>query len=247
MAVGSAIFDDLEAEYERLDSILSDLDESAWMTESGAPGWSVCDVVLHLAQTEEQVVMTIEDTAPAHRNPLDGTTDERVARQVDGERTTPDVVYSRWQAACRASVPGLRAADPDRPVAWAAWPLKPATLATTRIAEHWAHGLDITGPLGIPFPDTDRLRHVAWLGYSTLPYAFGLAGEPAPGVRCELTAPDGVTVWTFGARDAPLRVTGPAGAFCRVGAQRLAPEASALVTEGPYGDIVLRRLRNYAA
>jgi hypothetical protein len=36
--------------------------------------------------------------------------------------------------------------------------LKPATLATTRLAEHWAHGLDITRPLGIAFPDTARLR-----------------------------------------------------------------------------------------
>ena len=36
-----------------------------------------------------------------------------------------------------------------------AGPVKPATLATTRLAEHWAHGLDITGPLGIDFPDTE--------------------------------------------------------------------------------------------
>jgi hypothetical protein len=40
-------------------------------------------------------------------------------------------------------------------------PLKPATLATTRLTEHWAHALDITGPLGIELPDTGRLRHVA--------------------------------------------------------------------------------------
>ena len=38
-------------------------------------------------------------------------------------------------------------------------PAKPATLATTRLAEHWAHGLDITGPLRVEFPDTGRLRH----------------------------------------------------------------------------------------
>jgi hypothetical protein len=35
-----------------------------------------------------------------------------------------------------------------------AGPVKPATLATTRLTEHWAHGLDITGPLGVDFPDT---------------------------------------------------------------------------------------------
>lgn len=42
-------------------------------------------------------------------------------------------------------------------------PHKPRTLATTRSAGHWAHALDITDPLGITYPDMDRLRHVAWL------------------------------------------------------------------------------------
>ena len=247
MAVGTAIFDDLEAEYDRLDAILAGLDEAAWMTASAAPGWTVCDVVLHLALTEEQVLHTINDPAPAERNPLDGTTDQHVDRDVVANRTAPDAVYPRWQAACRASVPALRGADPDRPIAWAAWPLKPATLATTRIAEHWAHALDITEPLAIPFPDTDRLRHIAWLGHGTLPYAFGRLGEDAPPVRCELTAPDGVTVWTFGPEDAPSRITGPAGAFCRVGAQRLKPEDSGLVASGPHAQAALRVLRNYAA
>ena len=56
-------------------------------------------------------------------------------------------------------------------------PVKPATLATTRLAEHWAHGLHITGPLGVDSPDTERLRHVAWLAHRTLPYAMTLAGS----------------------------------------------------------------------
>jgi hypothetical protein len=46
-----------------------------------------------------------------------------------------------------------------------------------RLAEHWAYGLDITGPLRVEFPDTGRLRHVAWLAHRTLPYAMTLAGE----------------------------------------------------------------------
>jgi hypothetical protein len=66
-------------------------------------------------------------------------------------------------------------------------------------------------------------------------------------VRCVLTAPDGVTVWTFGPDDAESSITGSAGAFCRVGAQRLAPAASGLVTSGPDGAAALAVLRNYAA
>ena len=124
--------------------------------------------------------------------------------------------------------------------------LKPATLATTRLAEHWAHALDITEPLGIPFPDTDRLRHIAWLGHATLPYAFAVAGQEPHEVRCELTGPDGSS-WRYGPEGAGSTISGPAGAFCRVGAHRLSPDESGLATSGPHAAAALRVLRNYAA
>src|SRR4051794_3943590 len=49
------IFDDLEAEYEQLDNVLAGLTQAQWAHPSAAAGWSVADVVLHLAQTEEAV------------------------------------------------------------------------------------------------------------------------------------------------------------------------------------------------
>ena len=175
-----------------------------------------------------------------------GTVDERVAFLVSAERAAPDVVFARWQRARRAALDALRAADPDRQLEWVAAPVKPATLATTRLAEHWAHGLDITGPLSLEFPDTGRLRHVAWLAHRTLPYAMARAGEqPAP-VRCELTAPDGVSMWEFGPAGAESGITGPAGDFCRVAARRLAPASSRLSVSGPHGATALRLVRTYA-
>ena len=50
-----AIFDDLEAEQDRLEEILGGLDAAQWTAPSAASGWTVADVVLHLAQTEEAV------------------------------------------------------------------------------------------------------------------------------------------------------------------------------------------------
>jgi hypothetical protein len=61
---------------------------------------------------------------------------------------------------------------------------QPDTVATTDSSD-WAHGLDITGPSGIEFPDTGRLRHVAWLAHRTLPYSMTRAGEQPVPVRCE--------------------------------------------------------------
>jgi len=283
------IFDDLAAEEERLEGILLCLDEAQWTSPSAAQGWTIADVVLHLAQSEEGVQATA-----THRQLRAGlgavaadTIDDRAAEAVRLERAAPAEVFARWQRARQAALAAVRAADPDQPLEWVAGPVKPATLATTRLAEHWAHGLDITGPLGVKFPDTERLRHVAWLAHRTLPYALSLAGQPPVAVRCELTPPDAAGpdgtgpdgtgpdaaaadaagadaagadaagadaagadssgTWRFGLPDAESAITGTAGDFCRVAAQRLDPAQSGLRASGPHGATAVRVLRTYAA
>ena len=79
-----------------------------------------------------------------------------------------------------------------------------------------------------------------------------MAGQPLAAVRCELTAPggaasDGAGTWRFGPPDAESAITGAAGDFCRVAAQRLDPARSGLRASGPHGATALRVLRTYAA
>lgn len=242
-----SIFDDLEAEQDRLHGILAGLDEDQWMADSLAAGWSVTDVVLHLAQSEEAVVGSVGG-GTSLRPPGTGlSVDETAELMVRAQRAAPAEVFKRWQEARVAAVAALRSADPAVPLRWIDAPLKPPTLATTRLAEHWAHALDITGPLGLELPDTDRLRQIAWLAHRSLAYAFALSGQESQPVYCELAAPDGVEIWRFGPPDAESRITGAGGAFCRVAAQRLAAEESGLVAEGPHGAAALAVLRTYAA
>src|SRR4051812_28359707 len=162
--------------------MLASLDEHAWRAPSGAPGWSVADVILHLAQTDEGVVRSAaEPTDDDTWNDAELSTDEAMARQVRSERPTPAQVFARWRAARRTALDAMRSADPQRKLRWAAAPLNPAPLATPRLAEHSAHALGVADPLGLDCPDSDRLRHIAWLGHPTLPYAFSLVGrEPQP-------------------------------------------------------------------
>lgn len=239
------VLHDLIDEYDRLDGILRGLTEAQWTSPSDAPGWTIADVVTHLAQSEEGVVTSIAAPRAGWTTRTEAL-DDVMATRVRSEATTPSETFARWRAASRGSLTALRAADPLRHVPWAAAPLRPRTLATTRLAEHWAHGLDITGALEIEFPDADRLRHVAWLGHATLPYAMRLEGlDPQP-VFCALTTPSGAIV-NFGPSDASSTITGSLGTFCRVGARRLVPAESGLVTVGPHAEVALRVLRNYAA
>ncbi|HEY5876824.1 MAG TPA: maleylpyruvate isomerase N-terminal domain-containing protein, partial [Ilumatobacteraceae bacterium] len=82
--MGTALDDvlhDLVAEYDRLELILAGVTPDQWSAPSGAPGWTVRDVVIHLAQTEEGVRLTLG--APVGEwttrdQPLDEAVDARV-------------------------------------------------------------------------------------------------------------------------------------------------------------------------
>ncbi len=239
------VLDDLAAEYARIETILASLTDAQWDAPSAAPGWTIADTVFHLAATEEGVVSTLA-TADDGWTTRDRPLDEVIDAAVRGRTGTSAEVFNRWRAATATSIAALAVADPNTRVRWAAAPLKPRTLATTRLAEHWAHMLDITGPLGIDNPDTDRVRHIAWLGHSTLPYAMRLAGLEPAAVYCSLTAPSR-RVFTYGPTDAGARITGAMGAFCRVGARRLDAADAGLRTTGGTARDALRVLRNYAA
>src|SRR6185437_3442454 len=126
-----AIFDDLEAEQDRLHGILAGLDEDQWMAESLAAGWSVTDVVLHLAQTEEAVVASVESGTSVRSQGASLSVDEIAELMVTSQRAAPAEVFSRWQAARVAAVAALRSADPAVPKQWIDAALKPPTLATT--------------------------------------------------------------------------------------------------------------------
>ena len=78
------VLDDLVAEYERLESILDSLSDAQWRSESGAPGWSVTDVMIHLAQTEEAVVATTTRPDEPNRLSRDGGTLELDGDDVPG-------------------------------------------------------------------------------------------------------------------------------------------------------------------
>ncbi|HEX6472514.1 MAG TPA: maleylpyruvate isomerase family mycothiol-dependent enzyme [Streptosporangiaceae bacterium] len=238
------IFDDLTAEYEQLDGVLAGLTAGQWVHPSAAAGWTVADVVLHLTQSEELIAAAIAGDLVADQRAgrVDAWADDFVAaeRGVD-----PTDLLARWRAAAFATPAALRTRPRGTRLQWITNRISPAALATTRLAEHWAHGHDITDALGIPYPDTGRLRHIAWLGHRTLPYAFGVEGIEGGPVYCELTAPDGRT-WQFGEPDAPSTITGPAGEFCRVAARRMAPADSTLKATGPHGPQALAVLRTYA-
>ena len=241
---------------DELDGLLAGLDDAGWALPSRCPDWSICDVVLHLAQTDEMALASAEqrftDAATGFGNPPGAppgaNVDELAGLAVEAGRGRPPAeVHQRWRQAAAAEAKALAACDPGTRVPWVSGTLSALTLATTRLAEHWIHTGDVAEALGRAPEATERLQPIARLAWRTLPYAFTRSGRTLGGpVAVTLTGPGGAR-WEFKPDEpAVTTVTGPALDFCLVAARRLDPSATALEATGPDAAAVLELVRTFA-
>lgn len=248
---------DLAAQHAELRAILTGLTPEQWDAPSRCDGWSVADVVLHLAQADEIALGSAQGTiAIAAPNAgwemaamFGGKTsvDQVAAQAVAAQRgAAPRDLLARWSRAADDLVTTLASTDPKRELPWVVGNLPARTLATTRLAECWIHTADIAGSLGLQPQFSDRLWHIARLAWRTLPYAFSRAGQVLGGpVAVILDTPDGGT-WEFGDGPALTTVTGDAETFCQVAARRVPGHTSGLHAAGPDADAVLDLVRTFA-
>ncbi|MDQ3146673.1 MAG: maleylpyruvate isomerase family mycothiol-dependent enzyme [Actinomycetota bacterium] len=249
-----AIVTALGAQQTELSGIVSGLDEGGWQRPSRCPGWTVSDVVLHLAQTNELAIASASGRFDAAITELadglrsSGSVDDGADQMVAGQRGQPGAaVCARWQNSADDLSTVLRTCDPRQRVKWVAGELAARTLATTRLAETWIHTGDVATAFGpLPTP-TDRLWPIARLAWRTLPYAFARAGRELAGpVAFHLEAPSG-EAWDLVPDAEPVTVIrGDAHELCLVAGRRARPEDTALQAEGPDGDAVLELVRTFA-
>ncbi|MEX2256959.1 MAG: maleylpyruvate isomerase family mycothiol-dependent enzyme [Acidimicrobiia bacterium] len=245
----------LAAQQDEFAGVLAGRDDADWLLPSSCEGWTIADVVLHLAQTNELAIASIGHDLPAAAERLgagDGrasTVDENADAMVAAQRDVPVAeLRDRWQAGVDRLQILFSSADLHDRVPWVAGELSVQTLAATRLAETWIHTGDIAEPLGVTLPPTDRLKHVARLAWRTLPYAFARAGRELAGpVAFELVSPGGKE-WSFVPDDAePVTVLRGDGAeLCLLAAQRLRPGDTSLHGDGVDVDSVLELVRTYA-
>ena len=250
---GVGILAALAAQQDELDAILRDAADADWDIPTRCPGWTVSDVVLHLAQTDELALASVEGRlveAVAAWTRTDGsaTVDEHAEALVAEQRgARPRQVLERWRRGASAVRDALDTVDPSARLTWVTGQVAARTLATTRLAETWIHTGDVAAALGVAQMPGPQLEPIVRLAWRTLPYAFARDGKELAGpVAVELTAPDGET-WAFGdPGTATTTVRGPATHFCKVAARRLDPADSDLIATGSDAQDVLALVRTYA-
>jgi uncharacterized protein (TIGR03084 family) len=252
------LVNDLEAEMRVLDAVLASLDGPVWDLPSPAEGWTLRDCVVHLAETDDsaaQIVETAGAELQGHEEPTatsrSARTNQREGVLTEGQlraRSLEPAELVEWRhRAGRRLIEALRHLPGDERLRWAGRPMSARSFTSARILEHWSHGLDVLDAAGIQPVDTDRLRHIAHLGYITREFSYRNRGldPPQSPLRLELAGPSGER-WTWGPKDAPDCISGTAGDFCRIVAQRIHLDDTSLKTDGPHAREFLTMAQAFA-
>lgn len=233
----NALVADMRAEGDEIDALVCDLSTDGWSRPTPAVGWTVAHQIAHLAWTDERALLAANspDEFLAEFARLKPGTDLNsvVDAAADSLAARQDLL-SWWREGrdkLAATLPNLPAGTK---LPWYGPPMSPASMATARLMETWAHGQDVADALGVRRTPTSRLRHVAHIGVRTRDFAYLSRGLSAPTeqFRVELLGPD-EDLWTWGPEDAAQRVTGPALEFCLLVTQRVHRADTAVVAVGP--------------
>lgn len=227
---------ELSAETEVVDGMVSGLDESGWNTPTPAAGWAIREQIAHLSWTDAQATAAATDPTVFDQVLVQAWQDPTGFVDVaarDEARKPSSQLLADWRHRRRALADALIEVPSGKKLPWFGPPMSPASMATARFMETWAHGLDVREALGLTYEPSDRIKHVCHLGTRTRDFSYGVHGltPPSSPFRIELTAPSG-EVWEWGPEDATQSVRGPAYDFARLVTQRIHRDDTALEATG---------------
>ncbi len=237
MAGPEPIVADLRAESDELDALVAPLPAERWMDPTPAPGWTIAHQIGHLLWTDRVALTSVTDEAGFAEALKAAAADPTGFVDAGAEELAalpPAELLSDWRVTRGRLHDELLMVPAGRKLPWFGPPMSAASMATARLMETWAHGLDVADALGIKRAATDRLRSIAHLGVRTRDYAFFVNNLPAPAepFLVELRGPSGDT-WSWGSPDAAQRVTGSAEDFCFLVTQRRPLNALDITAHGP--------------
>lgn len=243
----ASITADLRAEQDSLDAVVADLPPAQWDTPTPSPGWTVRDQIGHLTYFDGTATLAITDEARFQAS-LEAlmTSGDRMESMTLFRELGPEELLAKWRANRAGLMEAAACLQEGQRVPWYGPSMSAKSFLTARLMECWAHGTDVVDTVDGHRLPTDRLRHVAQIGYITRGWTYVNRGEETPTgeIRVELTPPAGGEPWVFGPEDADATVKGPAEEFCLVVTQRRHLDDTELVVEG---DIALDWLRKAQA
>src|ERR1700733_7779940 len=153
MAGLAQIVDDLRAESDELDALVAPLTADRWAAPTPAAGWTIAHQIGHLLWTDRASLTAVTDEAAfaglleiAAADPIgfvDAGADELAA-------TAPAELLADWRVTRTRLHDALLTVPDGRKLPWFGPPMSAASMATARLMETWAHGLDVADTLASP-------------------------------------------------------------------------------------------------
>jgi len=224
----SDVLTDLLAEQAALDPIVRGLAADDWATPTASPRWTVTDQVAHLTYFDHTAAFAVsspdrwDEEMQRLFGAAEGGDDGVDDLTLSPVRSLPPADrHGAWLVGRDALEQAAVGLADDARVPWYGPSMGAKSFLTARLMECWAHGQDIVDAVGAARPPSDRLRHIAQLGFITRgwTYANRRAEMPEGEIQVRLGSPSGA-VWTWGDDDATSTVTGDAEDFCLVVTQR---------------------------
>jgi uncharacterized protein (TIGR03084 family) len=232
------LLQDLKNEQEALDTIVAGLDNDGWNTMTPAQ-WTVKQQIEHLAFFDKTAKLSVTEPEvfKEHAKALFGGQPEAMAQLDILIKMSPSELLKWWRDEKSALLEALSHKGPKDRLPWYGPSMSALSFATARLMETWAHGQDVVDVVDASRPATDRLRHIAHLGYVTFGWSFmnRQMEVPEDRVRLELNSPSGA-LWTWGPEEATNIIKGSAEGFCLVVVQRRHYQDTDLVITGPVAE-----------
>src|SRR5690606_5426800 len=155
----------LRDEGAEIDTLVAGLPESAWATPTPAVRCTIAHQIAHLAWTDQQALLAATDADAFAAQPaeLAAGSPERILDDAPdtGAKTPPDELLAQRRTGRATVADALTEVPAGTKLPWYGPPMTAASMATARIMETWAHGMDIADALGVVRAPTARIRHVA--------------------------------------------------------------------------------------
>lgn len=217
---------DLADEQHALDDMVANITDEQFQLPTPSPGWSIADQIGHLTYFDGVAASAISDPE-GFADRAHELYDSAVAHGVDDYTLGAFRSLSRseqlasWRHNRLTLLEVSTSLHEGDRVAWYGPSMGAVSFLTARLMETWAHGVDVADALEMSHSSTERLQHIARLGFMTRKWSYAVRGEDLPDgeILVDLTSPTSDR-WTWGDEHAIDTVRGSAHEFCLVVTQR---------------------------
>ena len=211
------ILSSLVAEQQLLDQYLQSIPVRNWNTKTTFKNWSITSHVSYLAGLEDLAFNALKKKGTEfslYKGPKGLENFEKNCTD-KGKDMRPQDVIEWWRLSRAKVVETLADATPGRKIKWWHKEIDYLTFASSKLAETWAHGLDIYSCMKKDHEDTVRIEHVALFGWLNSESTSKVNKLKHQDLRIELIGPE-YKAWQFGNEKSENSIKGNAGDWCRV-------------------------------